>query len=241
MIINSNHCLSLRLSSWRRGQKVCTAHLLCGQRTKAGRGDGGCADAAVPLDMRQGCNVDHQTSFLCVKPLSYTQTHSKAVQRFLGPERTSMVFSWGTLKLASHGVPPNSLFQALWLANACFFFFFFNWKMKLWWQLLFFSFCAPGERWNSLWITCCWLLQSLPSVQQTYLLYCPGLSVWVTVKAHALGHNPLAGMRASPRHTSAHNCNPLPVAHLDVQHVQRVGATLRSCWGREGNQMGRIS
>lgn len=40
-------------------------------------------------------------------------------------------------------------------------------------------------------------------------------------QAHALGHNPLAGVRASPRHTSTQNCNPFPVDHLDVQHVQR--------------------
>lgn len=111
MIINRNHCLSLSLSSWRRGQKVCTAHPLCGQRTKARRGDGGSADAIVPLDMRQSCNVDHQTCFLCVKPLSYTQRHSKAVQRFLGPERAFMVFSWGTLKHAAMGCHPTLCFK----------------------------------------------------------------------------------------------------------------------------------
>lgn len=79
---------------------------------------------------------------------------------------------------------------------------FFNWKRKLWWQLLFCSLCVPGECWNSLWVTCCWLLWSLLSLQQRYHLYlCPGLSVWVTVKAPALGRNSVAGMRTSPKAT----------------------------------------
>ena len=68
----------LQLMNTRRGQKVCAAPPLYSQRTKAGRGGGGCTDEGVPLEMRQRCNaleVDHQTSFLCVKPLSCTRRH----------------------------------------------------------------------------------------------------------------------------------------------------------------------
>lgn len=69
--------MALQPMNARRGQKVCTASPLYSQRTKVGRG-GGCADEGVLLEMRQSCDaleVDHQTSFLCVKSLSHTQRY----------------------------------------------------------------------------------------------------------------------------------------------------------------------
>lgn len=100
------------------GQKVHTAPLLHSQRTKAGRGGGGRAHGGVPLERRQSCDaldVDHQTSFLCVKPRSYTQRHSLQVctEFFRAREDDYSLLLRHTEKCqpwdASHGMPPSSL------------------------------------------------------------------------------------------------------------------------------------
>lgn len=114
--------MALQPMSARRGQKVCSALPLYSWRTKVGRGGGGgWADEGVLLEARQSCGaleVDAQTSFLCVKPLSYTQRYLPEVsQRFFRAREDSYgLFLRHTGTCQPWDAVQLSLFQALWLA-----------------------------------------------------------------------------------------------------------------------------
>lgn len=191
-----------------RGQKVCTGPLWYGQRTKVGSSGGGCADEGVPLELRQSCDafeVDHHTSFLCAKPLSYARRQLLQVcaEIFRAGEdcyglllrHTETCQPWDATQLSFVSSP---------LACSCMKACFFKLKneiMKV--AALFVSLCS----WTALKQPLSHLLltpavialtptdvSSLPLSWLVSLSHCES-----SVQAAALGHNPLAGMRASPR------------------------------------------
>lgn len=100
------------------------------ERTESLQGSCCCTDrepkwgeVVAVLDLRQSCDaleIAHQTSFFCLKPLSYTQRHLPQVCREIFRARedcyslllrhTETCHPWDTAQL--------SLFQAFWLAAA---------------------------------------------------------------------------------------------------------------------------